>query len=131
MGNRKIKDWKPEIWADRLAKCCYPYPMDESEAEMSDDEIIERIGVLRPHTPGQSRLYHLSGPPESYVIKAWLDDVGSSVHVRQIIAVIETDSFILDFQTAESGVLAEQCFAVGEEIPDCAVVAHIVPPVVQ
>lgn len=102
--------------------------MDEAKAEMSDEEMIERVGVLRPHTPGQPRLHFLSGPTESYVQHV---DVGSSVQVGQIIAVIETDSFTLDFQTTDSGVLAEQCFAVGEVIPDCAVVACIVPPAVQ
>jgi len=105
--------------------------MDESEPEMSDEEIVEWLGALRPHTLGQPRLHYLSGPTESYVLKAWHVDVGASVKVGQIIAVIETDSFMLDFQTAESGVLAEQCFAVGDVIPDGAVLVRIVPPAIE
>jgi pyruvate/2-oxoglutarate dehydrogenase complex dihydrolipoamide acyltransferase (E2) component len=70
-------------------------------------------------------LYHLSGPAESYVLSAWRLRVGDTVEAPQVIATIETSLFTLDFEAFESGILSEQCFAVGDIIPNGAIVARI------
>lgn len=72
-------------------------------------------------------LRHLSGPPESYVLSAWHVDIGDMVKAPRVIATIDTASFTLDVEAYESGILSEQCFAVGDVIPDGAVVARISP----
>lgn len=77
--------------------------------------------------PSEPRLFHLSGSPEVYILASWLCGVGDSIHAPQVIATIETKTFTLELEVFESGILAEQCFAVGDAIPDGSVIARITP----
>lgn len=99
--------------------------MNGNEGEEHDRRVLEELRARWPYVPGEVRLSHLSGPAESYVLTEWRTRVGDAVHAPQVIATIETDSSTLDFEAYDSGILAEQCFAVGDIIPDGAVVARI------
>lgn len=72
-------------------------------------------------------LRHLSGPPESYVLATWHVQLGDTIKAPQVIATIDTAAFTLDVEAYDSGILSEQCFAVGDAIPDGAVLARICP----
>ena len=89
------------------------------------DTQLEELREDRRQTTGELRLYHLSGPPQSYVLSAWHMQVGDMVRVSEVIATVETISHTLDIQSYESGILTEQSFAVGVIIPDGAIIARI------
>jgi hypothetical protein len=97
--------------------------MSESDDKKYDTRQLEKYRSRE--VPGEPRLRHFWGRPEQYVLSAWHVRVGHAIRAPQVIATIETDSFTLDFEAFDSGVLTEQCFAVGEAIPDGAVIARI------
>ncbi len=99
--------------------------MSESEETKYDTRQLEKYRNFRRQIPGEPRLHYLEGPPEKYVLSAWHVRIGEAIPASGFIAKIEADSFTLDLEVFESGVLIEQCFAVGEIIPDGAVIARI------
>ncbi len=95
------------------------------EGRQYDTRQLNKMRARQRQAPGEPRLHHLSGLPESYVLSAWHARVGGRVEAPQVIATIATGSFTLDFEAYESGILREQCFAPGDSIPDGAVLARI------
>lgn len=90
-----------------------------------DTRQLDKMRARQRQDPGEPRLHHLSGLPESYVLSAWQARVGDRVEAPQVIATIATDSFTLEFEAFDSGILREQLFAPGDIIPDGAVIARI------
>lgn len=99
--------------------------MKEMEERQYDTRQLDKMHARQRQASGEPRLYHLSGLPESYVLSAWHARVGERVEAPQVIATIATASLTLDFETYESGILREQCFAPGDNIPNGAVLARI------
>jgi hypothetical protein len=64
------------------------------------------------------------GPKDSYVLAKWHIGVGDSVKRDQVIATIEGHVSI-DFRVFEDGILTEQCFAPGDNIPADALIARV------
>jgi hypothetical protein len=82
----------------------------------------------RIELPGELRLYHLSGPTETYILREWHAQPGEPVDERQLVATVETASFILEIEASDRGTMSEACFVEGEEIPGGALVARIFIP---
>ena len=73
----------------------------------------------------------MDGSLESHVLSTWYIRVGDAVHFAQVVVTVETHSFTLDLETFDSGILSEQCCAIGDVIPDGAIVARIAPSAVK
>lgn len=99
--------------------------MEDHEGRKYDTRQMDGWRRENCSKPGEVRVHHLDGPVEIYTLTAWHVRVGEKVEAPQIIATLETPSFTWDFEAFDSGMLTEQCFGVGEAIPDGAVVARI------
>ena len=99
--------------------------MKEMEERQYDTRQLDKMRARQRQASGEPRLHHSSGLPESYVLLAWHARAGDRVEAHQVIATIATDSFTLEFEAFEPGILREQCFAPGDSIPDGAVLARI------
>jgi len=99
--------------------------MSEFGGKKFDTRQLEKGHSRYRQDLGEPRLHHLDGRSEQYVLSVWHVRVGAVIRAPQVIATIEANSFILDFEAFESGVLTEQCFAAGDVIPDGAVIARI------
>lgn len=90
-----------------------------------DTRQLDRDSHRQQLAPGEVRLHHLDGPSETYLLKKWIIHPGDPVDGPQTIAIVETASFTIEIEAFDSGVIFEQCFTEGMEIPDGAIIARI------
>ena len=90
-----------------------------------DDAAIEALRKTQSHEGGVVRFHHLSGGLEKYVLTPWKTKIGDRVHVRDIIASIETTDLVLEIEVFEDGVISELGYRVGDTIPDGAIIARL------
>lgn len=75
--------------------------------------------------PGLVRFEHLSGLPETYLVKRWHKRVGDSVSPGECVVTLETETMECDVEVWVSGRLAVIEFSEGASFPDGAVLCRI------
>jgi pyruvate dehydrogenase E2 component (dihydrolipoamide acetyltransferase) len=67
----------------------------------------------------------LGNSVESSLILKWCKQPGDQVKVGEVLCEIETDKATMEVESPSEGVLLEQLFAEGDEVPVLTVIAHV------